>query len=77
MNSPQGRATYWIRFVCSFLFFGLIIAAILLRVMVRTIDEQLWLFGALWLFFTLITSHYLARKGDAGWHKLLNPFRFW
>lgn len=77
MTPPPDRITYWVRFVCSFLFFGIVIAAILLRIMMRTIHEELWLFGTLWLVITLGTSHYLACKGDSGWRNLLDKFIFW
>ncbi|MES2922755.1 MAG: hypothetical protein V4819_14470 [Verrucomicrobiota bacterium] len=73
-NPPSDRWEFWIRFICSFLFFGFIVALGVLR----GVDS--WGLPAgitVWALATLAISLYAAKVGDEAWHKLLNFLRWW
>ncbi len=65
---------FWIRFVCSFLFFGFIFALGLLRY----VEDTGWILGGvIWTVLTVGVSIYAAKVGDEAWHKLLDGLRWW
>lgn len=71
---PIDLLEFWIRFLCSFLFFGFLFALLLLRFM----DTLGW-FGSLgaWLTITSTISLYAARTGDDAWSRIISCLRWW
>ena len=73
-NPPSDPFAFRLRFVCGFLFFGVITLLIGLRLLDSAgIIPTL----VLCLLTTLLLSFYIARGGDERWGKLLNFFRWW
>ncbi|MGC6582570.1 MAG: hypothetical protein ACON4K_09645 [Akkermansiaceae bacterium] len=60
MTPPADRFTCWVRFICGFLFFSIVIAVLLLRVMMKVLHKEFLLYGVFWLISTLASSYYLA-----------------
>lgn len=71
-SPPQDRLEFWIRFVCGFVFFGLIAGFIVFQYLdaLGTLPRLL-----VWSTVTLAVSVYVARVGDEAWFKLLDFFR--
>lgn len=65
---------FWIRFGCSFVFFGVIFALGLLRFVD---DTGLILGSGIWALLTVGVSIYAARVGDEAWHRLIDALRWW
>jgi len=71
---PTDWLGFWIRFGCSFIFFGFIFALGFLRF----VDHTGLLFGSLiWAMLTIGISIYAAKAGDEAWHKIINALRWW
>ena len=71
---PHDKSEFWIRFVCSFLFFGFIVGIGVLR----GVDSWGLRTGiAVWAAVSLAISLYVAKVGDEAWHRLLGFFRWW
>jgi hypothetical protein len=73
-DPPKDRSEFWIRFVCSFVFFGIIAAIVLLKYF-DSWDLKAVL--AVWAGVTLTISFYTTRAGDSAWYHLLGLFRGW
>ncbi len=67
---------FWIRFVCSFLFFGFVTAILVLRA-IGIEDVNLMSAAMVWFIATSAMSLFTAKVGDEGWHKLISFFRWW
>lgn len=76
MNTPpRDRQEFWIRFICSFLFFGTIAAV---GVILHALDRLgIPVSIAIWALVTLSVSFYAAKVGDDAWHKILSFFHHW
>jgi len=73
-DPPKDRVEYWIRFVCAFLFFGFIMALVILR----CVDGWGLKTGiAVWAIVTTGISMYAARQGDDAWRTILRFFGGW
>ncbi len=73
-DPPLGREEFWIRFVCSFIFFGALLALIGLRF----IDTAgLAATAAVWAAASIAVSLFAARHGDEAWSKLIGLLRWW
>jgi hypothetical protein len=73
-DPPKDRSEFWIRFTCSFVFFGFVIAIGVLR----GVDSWGLPIGfAVWATASLAISIYAAKVGDEAWHSLLGFFRWW
>jgi hypothetical protein len=70
-NPPKDKTEFWIRFVCSFLFFGFIVALAILRLFA---SWELSTGIAVWAVVSLAISFYAARVGDEAWGNLLKFF---
>lgn len=70
---PKDRSEYWVRFVCAFLFFGLIAGLVLLRVVSPVGPGGI----GVWLLVTISISLYAARVGDEAWEELIKTIRWW
>lgn len=71
---PRDRSEFWIRFGCSFLFFGFLLALLSLRF----IDSLGLALGCVaWFVATVGISIYAAITGDEAWHKIVNFLRWW
>lgn len=69
MERQKDRLEFWVRFVCAFLFFGLLAGGLALRFMHEYgVGRTFWIS----LIFTLLVSTWLAWKGDAGWKTILS-----
>ena len=72
-DPPKDRAEFWIRFVCSFMFFGLIVAICVLR----CVDSCGLPVGiAVWAVATFSISLYAAMAGDEAWHNIISFLRW-
>ncbi|MES2441171.1 MAG: hypothetical protein V4584_19060 [Verrucomicrobiota bacterium] len=75
MSDPPGdRAEFWIRFVCAFLFFGVLAAAAIMQFADSMGIAQ---GAAVWAVIVISISVYAARVGDEAWHKLIGAIRWW
>lgn len=73
-NPPAEPFVFWLRFLCGFLFFGVIS----LLIGLRSFDSSGTLPTlAICILATLLLSLYVARVGDEGWKSLCNFFRWW
>lgn len=71
---PRDRFEFWVRFGCSFLFFGFLLALLSLRF----IDSLgLPLGCAAWFVATSGISIYAGLVGDEAWHRIVNLLRWW
>ena len=73
--SPRDRLEFWVRFTCSFLFFGTIAAVGVLLYAVDSLGIPQSV--AVWAVVSLAISLYAAKVGDKAWHRLLSFFQFW
>lgn len=73
-RESTGRADFGVRFGCGFVFFGLVLGLLGLRVVDLVGVPS---FVACGLVMTVVLSWYVARVGDAGWGRLLGFFRWW
>ncbi|MBX3740093.1 MAG: hypothetical protein KF712_03810 [Akkermansiaceae bacterium] len=64
-----------IRFIISFVVFGILAGVVILRIFHRI--ESPAVLGISWLLFTTATSTYAARHGDDTWSGVLGFFRWW
>lgn len=71
---PVDRFEFWVRFICGFLFFGLVSGMIGLRV-VDSVGVVPTVIVA--LLATLAMSFFVARLGDDGWRRLVDQLRWW
>ncbi len=76
MNTPpRDKEEFWVRFICSFLFFGAIAAG---GVLLYALDRLgITASVTIWAIMTLVISLYAAKVGDDAWHTLLSFFRHW
>jgi hypothetical protein len=73
-EQPLDWTEFWIRFICSFLFFGFLFALLFLRF----IDETGLAWGiGIWVTLTAGVSCYAARVGDEAWHKIIHALTWW
>lgn len=73
-SPPQDSFEFRIRFICSFVAFGIPATFVVLRESHR-IDSPA-VVGISWLLMTTATSIYAARHGDGIWRKILNFLRY-
>ena len=71
---PRDRFEFWVRFGCSFLFFGFLLALLSLRFLDGL---GLPLGATAWFFTTSMISCYAAFEGDEAWLKIVNFLRWW
>ncbi len=71
---PRDWLEFWVRFVCAFVVFGLVLGIIMLRYLEWLTPVQL---GLVWGLSTLLTSLIAACVGDAFWHEAFSHFRWW
>ena len=67
---PIERFEFWTRFVCAFVFFGMVLAFVSIRFF---LDEDRDLFAVITVLVILdvLISGYAARHGDSAWEKIL------
>ena len=71
---PRDRFEFWVRFGCSFLFFGFLLALFSVRFL-GSVGLPLW--SVVWLMVTGGISWYAALHGDEAWVKIVNLLSRW
>ncbi len=65
---------FWVRFTCSFLFFGTIAAIGIILYVLDPLGIPKSI--AIWAVVSLANSYYAAKVGDEAWRRILSFFHF-
>jgi hypothetical protein len=68
---PRDRLEFWVRFICAFVFFGLVSGVMIFK---NVTFDQPNLGQLYWALTTLAISLLAARVGDAAWRGLCTFF---
>jgi hypothetical protein len=73
-HPPRDRSEFWIRFTFAFLFFGFLVALVI----IRFLDSMEMAQGVgIWAVVSISISIYAAKVGDDAWHRLIDALRWW